>query len=471
MITVARMSGISRRGQRVVAEAHAIVPRIFAAALREHADAPRRAGDLPMKRRAVRVTLLLLLVAALAAAGVLVAREERAAANVRSASLSIDVFAWRVLHDVSEARAGLQAYAVPGQSEAVWRKKVAAALTSATEAVDDLRTRINDPGALNDLEAAAAALDTLGQVDARASRLVGFESRAQAGSLVFSDGLEAAGTVTRRLESARQAEQQAIDRFLVARRRVQAAAAGSAGLVALLVALLLATRTSAPAAAALAEGPALTRNTTPEPEAGPGTAADRAGASEEEPGPRRERTRDAAAVGSAPQEAHAGSDALPLRATADLCTDFARLIDSQELPALLARSAELLDASGLIVWVADAHRQRLRPLLAHGYSGQALARLPAIPRDDDNATAAAYRSGQVEVVRSDGSLPGAIVVPILTGDGCVGVMAAEVRHGREAGETTPALARIVAAQLAAIITPAPAQQAAPPALDRAGSAE
>jgi hypothetical protein len=387
-----------------------------------------------MARRAARVTLLLLLVAALAGAAALIAREERAAAAARAAATNVDVVSWRVLHDVSEARTGLQAYGVPGQEVASWRKKVGAALTSATDAVDDLRIRVNDAGALNDLDAAAAALDTLTEVDARASRLAGFESRPQAASLVFADGLEAAAVVARRVESARQAEQQAVDRSLLARRRVQAAAAGTAGLAALLVALLLAPRTSVPASASGAAAPT-------------------------EASPENQERAAAPAVTMAPEPAAvaAAVDAEPLRAAAELCTDFARLVDSHELPALLERAAGLLDASGLIVWVADPPRQRLQPLLTHGYPASALARLPVIPREADNATAAAYRGGRVEVVFSNASSPGAIVVPILTGDGCVGVMAAEVRHGRETSETLPALARIVAAQLAAVVAIAPAQ--------------
>jgi len=388
-----------------------------------------------MARRAARVTLLLLLVAALAGAAALIVREERAAAAARAAATNVDVVSWRVLHDVSEARTGLQAYGVPGQEVASWRKKVGAALTSATDAVDDLRIRVNDAGALNDLDAAAAALDTLTEVDARASRLAGFESRPQAASLVFADGLEAAAVVARRVESARQAEQQAVDRSLLARRTVQAAAAGTAGLAALLVALLLAPRTSVPSSASGAASPPA------------------------EVKPENQERAEAPAVTVAPEPSAvaAAVDAEPLRAAAELCTDFARLIDSHELPALLERAAGLLDASGLIVWIADPPRQRLQPLLTHGYPASALARLPVIPREADNATAAAYRGGRVEVVFSNASSPGAIAVPILTGDGCVGVMAAEVRHGRETSETLPALARIVAAQLAAVVAIAPAQ--------------
>jgi GAF domain-containing protein len=215
---------------------------------------------------------------------------------------------------------------------------------------------------------------------------------------------------------------------------VQAAAAGTAGLAALLVALLLAPRTSVPASASGAAAPT-------------------------EASPENQERAAAPAVTMAPEPAAvaAAVDAEPLRAAAELCTDFARLVDSHELPALLERAAGLLDASGLIIWVADPPRQRLQPLLTHGYPASALARLPVIPREADNATAAAYRGGRVEVVFSNASSPGAIVVPILTGDGCVGVMAAEVRHGRETSETLPALARIVAAQLAAVVAIAPAQ--------------
>jgi hypothetical protein len=146
-----------------------------------------------------------------------------------------------------------------------------------------------------------------------------------------------------------------------------------------------------------------------------------------------------------------------LRAAADLCTDFARLGGEQELPALLERTARLLDATGIIIWVAAPGTGALAPLLAHGYSQQALARMPTIAADGDNATAAAYRSADIEVVKTNGMSPGAIAVPLMTSLGCVGVMAAEVRHGREASESARALARIVAAQFATLVGPAQPQ--------------
>ena len=46
---------------------------------------------------------------------------------------------------------------------------------------------------------------------------------------------------------------------------------------------------------------------------------------------------------------------------------------------------------------------------------------------------------------------GAIVAPLLTPHGCIGVLAIELRHGGERSEAPRAIAEIVAAQLATLI--------------------
>jgi hypothetical protein len=147
---------------------------------------------------------------------------------------------------------------------------------------------------------------------------------------------------------------------------------------------------------------------------------------------------------------------------ADLCTDFARLLDSQEMPSLLERAARLIDAQGFIVWVRDPDGTALQPALAHGYGAQALSRMPAIPRDADNATAAAWRMMEMQVVRTNGMSPGALVTPLMTPGGCIGVVAAEIRHGRESSESVRALARILAAQIATLVSVPAALDASAP---------
>jgi len=124
----------------------------------------------------------------------------------------------------------------------------------------------------------------------------------------------------------------------------------------------------------------------------------------------------------------------------------------QDIGPLLQEAARLLDAAGLIIWIADAAGAELTPVLAHGYSDRVLAQLPSVPADADNATAAAFRSAQTAVVHGSAIANGALVVPLITAAACVGVLSMETQHGSEQRESTRALAAIFAAQLAAAVS-------------------
>ena len=114
----------------------------------------------------------------------------------------------------------------------------------------------------------------------------------------------------------------------------------------------------------------------------------------------------------------------------------------------------MLDASGLLLWLANNAGTELRPALAHGYAPQTVARIPAVPRSADNAAAAAYRTGTLQIVlsRPGSSAKGAIVAPVFSVDGCAGVLSAEIRNGGEATDATQALAALIAAQLGGVCT-------------------
>src|SRR5690606_31167693 len=112
---------------------------------------------------------------------------------------------------------------------------------------------------------------------------------------------------------------------------------------------------------------------------------------------------------------------------------------------LLGEAARLLDANGLIVWMWDDLSGHLRPALAHGYSHRVLAQLPAVDRDADNPTAAAFRSASAVSVSDDTS--GALVVPLLASTGCAGVLALELSRGSEDLAAVRAVATIFAAML------------------------
>jgi transcriptional regulator with XRE-family HTH domain len=135
-------------------------------------------------------------------------------------------------------------------------------------------------------------------------------------------------------------------------------------------------------------------------------------------------------------------------AVAELCTEFGRVENTNEVQPLLQEAARILDAIGLIVWVWDALAEELRPALAHGYSDGVLAQLPTVRRDADNATAAAFRSAQTCAINGSDHASGALAVPLLTPAGCAGVLAIELQHGSEQTRSARAAATIFAAQLA-----------------------
>jgi hypothetical protein len=132
---------------------------------------------------------------------------------------------------------------------------------------------------------------------------------------------------------------------------------------------------------------------------------------------------------------------------------------ADELPDLLARAAAVLDASGLIVWMSAG--EELFAVAAHGYDPRVISRLGPIARNANNATAASWRSGRLDAVPGDPMSNGAVVAPMSGPDACVGVLAAELRHGREADTDARAVAAMLAAQLATALVAGPAASASP----------
>lgn len=158
------------------------------------------------------------------------------------------------------------------------------------------------------------------------------------------------------------------------------------------------------------------------------------------------------AVAVEPGPATAPSAAAPdFLAVADLCTEFGRVDNSDQLHPLLQEAARILDAAGLIVWLWDAAAGQLRHALVHGYSDQVLAQLPPVDRDADNATAAAFRSGQTCAVSGTADTTGALVLPLLTPAGCAGVLALELQRRGEQEPSIRAAATIFAALLAQLV--------------------
>lgn len=149
-----------------------------------------------------------------------------------------------------------------------------------------------------------------------------------------------------------------------------------------------------------------------------------------------------------------------LLSAARLCTELGRVETAAQVQPLLREAAAILDATGLIVWVWNPPAAELRPVLVHGYSEQAVTRLGGVGRNDDNATAAAFRLAQTLSVRGTGHTSGALALPLMTPTSCAGVLTIELRHGSEETASVRAVATFFAAMLAQLVgggTPAAAE--------------
>jgi transcriptional regulator with XRE-family HTH domain len=138
---------------------------------------------------------------------------------------------------------------------------------------------------------------------------------------------------------------------------------------------------------------------------------------------------------------------------AGLCTRVARASNLTQLEPRLADAVRMLNAVGAVLWSWERHKAGLRARVSCGYAEDVLARFPLVGRDADNAIGVAFRSGKIAVVDGADGETGAIAVPLLGPDGCVGVLALEVRHGDERNEALHAIASIVAAQLVPLCVP------------------
>jgi hypothetical protein len=394
--------------------------------------------------RAARLTLSATAWIALGAAAFFVVTTEQKVADRRSALRTFDRQAREAAVALADARAGQQAYVAAGQSSGYWIPKVATIVQEAGSTVDTLRGTAVSAGAGQALIDAASAVTEFGNVDKRVRDYLKADESLMASDVVFSEGTVAAGRAAVQVEAARLAEHQAFDADEATLRRLEAYAIGGAAGLSGLVLLIL----------GLAHGSTSEASVSIQPE----TPAKRA----EDELPLREPSASLGGIAAKPPAQSAPIPPAPpaaavpssaaLKAAAALCTEFGRIRDLAELKMLLGRAARVMDANGLVVWLGSAEGVDLQPVIAHGYSDQVLSLMRPVARSADNAAAAAYRSGALQTVAARAGSPlGAIVAPLLSADGCIGALTAEVKDGNEKSDQIQALALIFAAQLAGML--------------------
>jgi CHASE3 domain sensor protein len=389
-----------------------------------------------VKSRALRFALHALFVVVLVAAAYVVWQKESESLRAANASHAFGERARVVTRSFLEIKSAQPGYVAAGQGDDYWLSRVDTLVAGAREGLTALKPLARVAQSQTEIDAALADLEDFEQMDRRAREYVRGGQRLLASDLVFSDGIEKMDGAVAAIERARLAESTATQETVASLRREELLTVAGAAALALLIVFILAPLPTIDAESrALPSKPAL-----------PAAV----------PNPPPARTIAPASVPSTPA-VKAPASVVDLPGIAALCSDLTRVTDTRALPGALERAATLLNASGLVIWIADPEGRELAPVIAHGYPQQLVTRLGTIPRDAENATAAAFRTGLMQIVKADAVSQGAIAAPLLSPSGPLGVMAAELLQDGERRDATRAAVTIVAAQLSTLMGPPPAR--------------
>ncbi len=417
-----------------------------------------------MKNRILRLALVVLAVAGQGAAGFFVFRWERAQVSAKSGVVTLTRDAARVQSMIGEIR-GAQAGMVGfGQDPGYWVPKLAALVQDATARLNAIDAAGLVAEAAQDRAAAVEALAAFAATSDRVRDLLGDDQPLTASTLAFGQAAELLSTASGALANVAPTQAAAVEQQVSRLRLLEAyALLGAAGFT-LLVLLILLPRARMPesepaAAPAVGLGLSLSASSSSDVDALGQSGFDLdiprvAGGPAGDPPPEQPHEPEVDIVNDLQRESQLRLNTeaqVDLAEAARLCGDLARMKDAAELPGFLARAAELIDAAGIVLWMAGDDGSVLRPAASHGYSDHTLAKMKALPVSAENAVSVAFRSGRTEIVRGTRDRNGAIVAPINSTNGCAGAMAAEIRHGAEASPTVQAVAAIICAQLASLV--------------------
>ncbi|CAN5770774.1 hypothetical protein BH18ACI5_BH18ACI5_29900 [soil metagenome] len=414
-----------------------------------------------MRSRAVRLTLTLLALSGMAAAGYFLFINQRKTDVDWYAARDVDAQIAAASRHTLDLRAAQQAYVAAAQDPQFWFAKTTETAALVRESLTALRAAATSSAARTTLDAALLSLEQFERIDRRARDYAAGGQALLASDVIFSDGLQTTSQVLSALDDFRLAEWHARTAARIVSRREQLKLAGAAVGAALLIILLLlpvpAAGDSEPTSLALSASASA-----PSP-AGDLDLRTRVveGPSARLPAPTSHRATSSAAKNPAPARPPAlvtPPPAVPnLDHVAAVCSELARVTDTASLPAILERTAAALDASGIVLWVVDPDGKELAPIVSHGYPASLLSRMGPIARGADNVTAAAFRTGLLQVVDGNKTSSGATAAPLVNPGGCIGVLSAELRHEGEKQPMRLAVATIVAAQLATLVAPPAAQ--------------
>jgi hypothetical protein len=406
-----------------------------------------------MSRKAVRIGVLIVGVLVTAGLGYRALDDEAALGSVSREARTIDHTAEEALQLLLDLRGSLHAYVAPGQGIAFWGGRAELTLDTLRQRLVTLDTAVSPVGA-----ALSETLDAVDQLAAAEKRARDYTERGEAllaGDVLFAEARDLLSATMSQVQVARNSLAAHYGRRTAQLRQEQAAlAAGAVGLWLLIAMLLFPTAV-------------------PEPAKREDEWRHELAETIKKPIPSKETEAKPAAPVAPVAPAVAAGPVVPvaaLQSVSEICADLSALADPGALSGALERAGAVLNASGLVVWVASNDGGTLSPVATHGFDRKLVSRFGRIARDSSNMTAAAYRENTARTSAANDSAPAAIAVALCGPSGPVGVLTAELQPGVVADDGRVALARIFAAQLATLAMPVPAAAPAPAVTDAKSAA-
>jgi hypothetical protein len=407
-----------------------------------------------MDRKPYRFGLLIIGLLVTIGLGLRAMEDENSLGRASREGAAHDRAAGQALEALLDLRAALHAYVAPGQGVPFWSRRSQELLDTLREQLVVLDAVMPRRGSLSD------TLTAVDQLTAAERRIREYARRGEAllaGDLVFTEVRDLLSASIEQVHAARSTINAATADRISALRREQALLAGAAIAAWAVIALLLVTPTKPLAV----KDPNEWRND---------LAATIKKQIPKEPEPARtkpvEPVEAVERVERAPVEPVPAIPSVPVSAlleVGEICADFSTLSDAGALAGALDRAASVLNAGGVIVWIASNDGSSLAPVASHGFDEKMVARIGRIPRDSANLTAAAFRDNIARVSPATASSPAALAVALCGPTGPAGVLSVELKPGVAADEGRVALATIFAAQLATLAQPITAPPVAPEA--------
>ena len=384
-----------------------------------------------MYRRSVRIACLVIGLLATAGVAYRTLHDEDALNRERRAAAAAEAAISQTAELLLDVRASLHAYVAPGQGLPFWGKR-------AQETIDRLRQSLIDldqmvPPSSGSLAESLSGVEQLAAAESRARTYVSRDEMQLAGDVIFTEVRDILAAATGQVQSVRDAVIREHDRRAAAIRQEQVMLAGTLLVVWIAIALFLIPTEPKPAV----KDPGQWRSELKESLKKPIPVAPETPKVLEPP----------------PPVIVPGIEINALREVSEICNDLSALADPGALEGALARVSTILNATGLIVWIASNDNSTLSPVATNGFDPKLVARIGKIARDSSNLTAAAFRDNAAKISPVTPTTPGALAVPMCSPTGAAGVLSVELKAGQPVDDMKVALAAIVAAQLSTLAMP------------------